>query len=88
MQAIAIVLIAVGCALAGEAVKKATVNMADYSLAPPFIEAKYGFYNWDFGGAWFDQFYTGNTIFKTDRYIRLTSDMPSQVGWIYTTQYV
>ncbi|GAT26614.1 lectin family integral membrane protein [Aspergillus luchuensis] len=42
---------------------------------PPYLDS-------DFQSRWFD--FGGDTIVRADKYIRLTSDRPSQQGWIFS----
>ncbi|PTU19475.1 hypothetical protein P175DRAFT_0441788 [Aspergillus ochraceoroseus IBT 24754] len=42
---------------------------------PPYLDS-------DFQSRWFD--FGGDTIIRADQYIRLTSDRPSQQGWIFS----
>ncbi|EAU37912.1 conserved hypothetical protein [Aspergillus terreus NIH2624] len=42
---------------------------------PPYLDS-------DFQSRWFD--FGGDTIIRADKYIRLTSDRPSQQGWIFS----
>ncbi|KAL1955873.1 hypothetical protein VTO42DRAFT_8031 [Malbranchea cinnamomea] len=51
------------------------VPMRAFSLAPPYLDS-------DMGNRWFD--FGGDTIVRADRYVRLTSDRPSQRGWLFS----
>ncbi|KAG0160703.1 hypothetical protein PDIDSM_8233 [Penicillium digitatum] len=42
-------------------------------LSPPYLDS-------DFQSRWFD--FGGDTVIRADKYVRLTSDRPSQQGWI------
>ncbi|RAL17732.1 legume-like lectin family protein [Aspergillus homomorphus CBS 101889] len=57
----------------GEDVK--SIPLRTHSLAPPYLDS-------DFQSRWFD--FGGDTIIRADQYIRLTSDRPSQQGWIFS----
>ncbi|KAI5302648.1 hypothetical protein KEM56_000491 [Ascosphaera pollenicola] len=46
-----------------------------YTLTPPFLDS-------EMGNRWFD--FGGDTVVRTDRYIRLTGDRPSQKGWLFS----
>ncbi|EAW14073.1 legume-like lectin family protein [Aspergillus clavatus NRRL 1] len=52
-----------------------SIPLRTHSLAPPYLDS-------DFQSRWFD--FGGDTIIRADRYIRLTSDRPSQQGWIFS----
>ncbi|KAJ1997904.1 hypothetical protein GGI04_005226 [Coemansia thaxteri] len=48
-----------------------------HTLEPPFIDEGFQMRNYDFGG---------DAIVNTLSHIRLTPDMPSRVGWVWSTQ--
>ncbi|OJK00870.1 hypothetical protein ASPACDRAFT_77753 [Aspergillus aculeatus ATCC 16872] len=52
-----------------------SIPLRTHSLAPPYLDS-------DFQSRWFD--FGGDTIIRADQYIRLTSDRPSQQGWIFS----
>ncbi|GFF55342.1 L-type lectin-like domain-containing protein C126.08c [Aspergillus udagawae] len=52
-----------------------SIPLRTHSLAPPYLDS-------DFQSRWFD--FGGDTIIRADKYIRLTSDRPSQQGWIFS----
>ncbi|KIX95750.1 uncharacterized protein Z520_08458 [Fonsecaea multimorphosa CBS 102226] len=52
-----------------------SVPLRTHSLAPPYLDS-------DMSSRWFD--FGGDAIIRTDQYIRLASDMPSQSGWIFS----
>lgn len=49
--------------------------MRAHSLAPPYLDS-------DMHTRWFE--YGGDTLIRTDKYLRLTSTYPSQQGWIFS----
>ncbi|GIJ98508.1 hypothetical protein Aspvir_000625 [Aspergillus viridinutans] len=52
-----------------------SIPLRTHTLAPPYLDS-------DFQSRWFD--FGGDTIVRADKYIRLTSDRPSQQGWIFS----
>ncbi|KAI5285771.1 hypothetical protein KEM54_000304 [Ascosphaera aggregata] len=44
-------------------------------IVQPFLDS-------EMGNRWFD--FGGDTVVRTDRYIRLTADRPSQKGWVFS----
>uniref|UniRef100_A0ABR3Y7H1 L-type lectin-like domain-containing protein n=1 Tax=Paecilomyces lecythidis TaxID=3004212 RepID=A0ABR3Y7H1_9EURO len=52
-----------------------SIPLRTHSLAPPYLDS-------DMQSRWFD--FGGDTIIRADKYIRLTSDKPSQQGWIFS----
>jgi len=71
-----------GCALA--AISDATttdengirsIPLRTHTLSSPYLDS-------DMQSRWFD--FGGNTIIRADQYVRLTSDRPSQEGWIFS----
>ncbi|CZT01216.1 related to vesicular integral-membrane protein VIP36 [Rhynchosporium agropyri] len=52
-----------------------SIPLRTHSLAQPYLDS-------DMQSRWFD--FGGNTIVRADRYIRLTSDRPSQEGWLFS----
>ncbi|KAG9246982.1 lectin family integral membrane protein-like protein [Calycina marina] len=51
------------------------IQLRTHTLAPPYLDSDMQSRWWDFGG---------NTIIRADQYIRLTSDRPSQEGWVFS----
>ncbi|KAI1911988.1 hypothetical protein LOZ53_002342 [Ophidiomyces ophidiicola] len=51
------------------------VPMKAFSIQPPYLDS-------DLHHRWFD--FGGDTIIRTDQYLRLTSDRPSQRGWLWS----
>lgn len=52
-----------------------SIPLRTHSLHQPYLDS-------DMQSRWFD--FGGNTIIRADQYIRLTSDRPSQEGWIFS----
>jgi mannose-binding lectin 2 len=52
-----------------------TINLRTHSIKKPYLDS-------DMGSRWFD--FGGDTIVRTDSYIRLTSDRPSQTGYLWS----
>ncbi|KAL1985071.1 hypothetical protein VTN96DRAFT_8306 [Rasamsonia emersonii] len=52
-----------------------SIPLRTHSLSPPYLDSDMHSRWWDFGG---------DTIIRTDKYIRLTSNRPSQQGWIFS----
>jgi len=52
-----------------------SIPLRTHSLAPPYHDS-------DMSSRWFD--FGGDTIIRTDQYIRLASDAPSQSGWVFS----
>jgi len=52
-----------------------SIPLRTHTLSPPYLDS-------DMQSRWFD--FGGNTIIRADQYIRLTSDRPSQEGWIFS----
>ncbi|KAL2404452.1 L-type lectin-like domain-containing protein [Exophiala dermatitidis] len=52
-----------------------SIPLRTHSLAPPYLDSDMSSRWWDFGG---------DTIIRADQYIRLTSDLPSQSGWLFS----
>ncbi|KAI0994540.1 hypothetical protein K3495_g13641 [Podosphaera aphanis] len=52
-----------------------SIPLRTHSLHQPYLDS-------DLQSRWFD--FGGNTIIRADQYIRLTSDRPSQEGWIFS----
>jgi len=50
-------------------------QLRTHSLVQPYLDSDLQSRWWDFGG---------DTIIRADKHIRLTSDRPSQSGWIYS----
>ncbi|KAL6241369.1 hypothetical protein RBB50_011633 [Rhinocladiella similis] len=70
----------VACAIGTRAAVEADTSMKSiplrtHSLAPPYLDS-------DMTSRWFD--FGGDTIIRTDQYIRLASDVPSQSGWLFS----
>ncbi|KAL1992762.1 hypothetical protein VTN49DRAFT_3518 [Thermomyces lanuginosus] len=51
------------------------VPLRTHTLESPYLDSDMHSRWWDFGG---------DTVIRTDKYIRLTSDQPSQQGWIFS----
>ncbi|KAF2180817.1 vesicular integral-membrane protein VIP36 precursor [Zopfia rhizophila CBS 207.26] len=51
------------------------ISLRTHSLEPPYLDS-------DMQSRWFD--FGGDTIVRTDKYIRLASDKPSRTGWIFS----
>ncbi|KAF1917237.1 vesicular integral-membrane protein VIP36 precursor [Ampelomyces quisqualis] len=51
------------------------ISLRTHSLEPPYLDTDMQSRWWDFGG---------DTIIRTDQYIRLASDKPSRDGWIFS----
>jgi len=52
-----------------------SVPLRTHTLTQPYLDS-------DMQSRWFD--FGGDTIIRADKYIRLTSDRPSQEGWIFS----
>lgn len=52
-----------------------SIPLRTHTLTTPYLDS-------DMQSRWFD--FGGNTIVRADQYIRLTSDRPSQEGWIFS----
>lgn len=52
-----------------------SIPLRTHTLVQPYLDS-------DMQSRWFD--FGGNTIIRADKYIRLTSDRPSQEGWIFS----
>lgn len=52
-----------------------SIPLRTHTLNAPYLDS-------DMQSRWFD--FGGNTIIRADQYIRLTSDRPSQEGWIFS----
>jgi len=52
-----------------------SIPLRTHSLNPPYLDS-------DMQSRWFD--FGGDAIIRTDKYVRLTSDRPSQSGWIFS----
>lgn len=51
------------------------ISLRTHSLEPPYLDSDMQSRWWDFGG---------DTIIRTDKYVRLASDKPSRDGWIFS----
>ncbi|KAF1988060.1 hypothetical protein K402DRAFT_453232 [Aulographum hederae CBS 113979] len=51
------------------------IPLRTHSFSVPFLDS-------DMQSRWFD--FGGDTIIRTDQYIRLTSDAPSRTGWVFS----
>ncbi|KAK3375183.1 concanavalin A-like lectin/glucanase domain-containing protein [Podospora didyma] len=63
---------------AGQADEDGTVKsigLRTHTLVQPYLDS-------DMQSRWYD--FGGDTIIRTDQYIRLTTDHPSQSGWLYS----
>lgn len=70
------------CAIAGPPDSQVTdsdgirsIPLRTHTLVQPYLDS-------DMQSRWFD--FGGDTIVRADKYIRLTSDRPSQEGWIFS----
>ncbi|KAK5990064.1 L-type lectin-like domain-containing protein [Cladobotryum mycophilum] len=52
-----------------------SISLRTHTLEQPYLDS-------DMQSRWFD--FGGDTIIRTDSYIRLTSDRPSQNGWLFS----
>ncbi|CAK7564931.1 MAG: hypothetical protein SEPTF4163_002836 [Sporothrix epigloea] len=52
-----------------------SIALRTHSLSQPYLDS-------DMQSRWYD--FGGDTIIRTDHYIRLTADRPSQTGWIFS----
>ncbi|PTB81156.1 concanavalin A-like lectin/glucanase [Trichoderma longibrachiatum ATCC 18648] len=52
-----------------------SITLKTHTLEQPYLDS-------DMQSRWFD--FGGDTIIRTDSYIRLTSDRPSQNGWLFS----
>ncbi|KAK2590220.1 hypothetical protein QQS21_012096 [Conoideocrella luteorostrata] len=52
-----------------------SISLRTHSIQQPYLDS-------DMQSRWFD--FGGDTIVRTDSYIRLTSDLPSQTGWLFS----
>jgi len=52
-----------------------SIGLRTHSLSQPYLDS-------DMQSRWYD--FGGDTIIRTDQYIRLTSDRPSQTGWLFS----
>ncbi|KAJ2906845.1 putative vesicular integral-membrane protein vip36 protein [Zalerion maritima] len=52
-----------------------SIQLRTHTLNQPYLDS-------DMQSRWFD--FGGDTIIRTDSYIRLTSDRPSQTGWLFS----
>lgn len=51
------------------------ISLRTHSLEPPYLDSDMQSRWWDFGG---------DTIIRTDKWVRLASDKPSRDGWIFS----
>ncbi|KAG5981596.1 hypothetical protein E4U55_002773 [Claviceps digitariae] len=65
----------VGTAQADSASDLKSISLRTHSLQQPYLDS-------DMQSRWFE--FGGDTLIRTDSYIRLTSDLPSQSGWIFS----
>ncbi|KAG7121161.1 hypothetical protein HYQ44_004041 [Verticillium longisporum] len=52
-----------------------SIGLRTHSLQQPYLDS-------DMQSRWYD--FGGDAIIRTDSYIRLTSDRPSQSGWLFS----
>ncbi|SPO01095.1 related to vesicular integral-membrane protein VIP36 [Cephalotrichum gorgonifer] len=52
-----------------------SIALRTHTLVEPYLDS-------DMGSRWYD--FGGDTIIRTDSYIRLTSEQPSQNGWLFS----
>jgi mannose-binding lectin 2 len=62
-------------AAADDASNIKSISLRTHTLNQPYLDS-------DMQSRWFD--FGGDTIIRTDSYIRLTSDKPSQSGWLFS----
>ncbi|KAJ1917314.1 hypothetical protein H4219_003273 [Mycoemilia scoparia] len=55
------------------------LHLRQFTLEPPFVDDAYNIRNWDF---------SGDAIIDTNSHIRLTGDLPSQKGHIWSRQFL
>ncbi|GIZ45035.1 hypothetical protein CKM354_000821900 [Cercospora kikuchii] len=60
---------------AGEPSDIKSIPLRTHTLQSPFLDS-------DMQSRWWD--YGGSTVIRTDQYIRLTANQPSQAGWLYS----
>ncbi|CAK7236358.1 hypothetical protein SCUCBS95973_009580 [Sporothrix curviconia] len=68
-------LAAVGAWAAGGNDEIKSIGLRTHSLSQPYLDS-------DMQSRWYD--FGGDTLIRTDQYIRLTADRPSQMGWIFS----
>ncbi|KXH48382.1 legume-like lectin family protein [Colletotrichum salicis] len=74
LSALWLAAIALGTAKADDGEVK-SIALRTHSLNQPYLDS-------DMASRWYD--FGGDTIIRTDSYIRLTSDRPSQTGWLFS----
>ncbi|KAB5558480.1 concanavalin A-like lectin/glucanase domain-containing protein [Coniochaeta sp. 2T2.1] len=52
-----------------------SIGLRTHTLVQPYLDS-------DMQSRWYD--FGGDTVIRTDQYIRLTSDRPSQMGWLWS----
>lgn len=52
-----------------------SIGLRTHTLTQPYLDS-------DMQSRWYD--FGGDTVIRTDQYIRLTSDRPSQTGWLWS----
>ncbi|KAG6007087.1 hypothetical protein E4U21_006349 [Claviceps maximensis] len=65
----------VGAAQVDPASDLKSIPLRTHSIQQPYLDS-------DMQSRWFE--FGGDTLIRTDSYIRLTSDLPSQSGWIFS----
>ncbi|KAG8416550.1 hypothetical protein J3459_007521 [Metarhizium acridum] len=65
----------VGTAQADQVSDLKSISLRTHSIQQPYLDS-------DMQSRWFD--FGGDAIVRTDSYIRLTSDLPSQSGWLFS----
>ena len=51
------------------------ISLRTHSISPPYLDS-------DLQSRWFD--FGGDTIVRADQYVRLTGDLPSRSGWLFS----
>ncbi|OJD36106.1 lectin family integral membrane protein [Diplodia corticola] len=64
-----------GLAAAQDAPEVKSIPLRTHSLQPPYLDS-------DMQSRWFD--FGGDTVVRTDKYIRLTADKGSRSGWLFS----
>ncbi|KAG5947646.1 hypothetical protein E4U59_000073 [Claviceps monticola] len=65
----------VGSAQADPAADMKSISLRTHSIQQPYLDT-------DMQSRWFE--FGGDALIRTDSYIRLTSDLPSQSGWLFS----
>ncbi|OAA58582.1 lectin family integral membrane [Niveomyces insectorum RCEF 264] len=67
--------LAAGAWAAGDDSEIKSIGLRTHSLGQPYLDS-------DMQSRWYE--YGGDTVIRTDQYIRLTADRPSQMGWLFS----